>query len=173
MAISTLNSHVYSALYLQNKMNKAYLVIGGTVPWDNDENPPMEDENTTKLTNILGYKKLNQYSLARPLNPGENSEYPKVIYNGLEWALVPTDKAYEEGARWLYVDAEIRPEDFPLGEYRQVGIQVDVTPLAGISKPNLTPEELSSEGVLLLYENREPQNRTSSVYVLEKFMIKV
>lgn len=176
MAIATLNAHVHFALEAYKQLNKAYLVIGKTSPWDNEENPPTESESTDSLLEIIGYKRLKQYSLARPLKQEETADdisYPVVTYAGLEWALIPTDKAYEEGARWLYISAEIEPSDFPYGEYRQVGIQTNVQPKQGINKPNLLPSEVADEGTLLFYENREPQNRTSSVYVLEQFMVRV
>lgn len=176
MAIGTLNSHIYTAIQMQQNLNSAYLVIGRKTAWANDNNPPEEDIKTDKLEEIIGYKKLKQYSLARPLNVGETAEtapYQTVTYNGLVWVLIPVEKAYEEKAHWLYVTAEILPTDFPTGMYRQVGVNVGLQPTSGVTKPNLLPTEVFNSGVLLFYENRQPQNRTSSVHVLEKFMIKV
>ena len=176
MAISTVNSHIADAIHLQSQYDSAYLVIGKTSPWTDDNNPPEEDETVTVISEIIGYKKVKKFSLARPLTAGETAEsigYPVVTYAGQAWALIPVDKAYAEKARWVYVEAEIKPEDFPLGEYRQVGVHVGLIPNAGINKQNLDPTEVASAGLLRFYENKQPQNRTSSVYALEQFMILV
>lgn len=173
MATSTLYSHIDSAIQLQKQVDTAYFVIGKTSAWTDDNNPPTEDINVTSLTEVIGYKKVSKFSLAKPLADGENTTYPTITYAGTRWALIPVNKAYEEGARWLYAEAEIYPTDLPLGQYRQVGIQVNVIPKQGVTKPNLLPSEVSNPGVLKFYENREPQNRTSSVYALEQFIIKV
>lgn len=173
LAIATLDSHIYSAIQLQKQLNTGYLVFGKPSPWDNDENPPNEVENTKAIDEIIGYKKLKQYSLSRPIKSEDGTQYPTVTYGGQLWELVPVDKAYELGARWVYISAEILPEDFALGEYRQVGVHTGLKPIQGVNKPNLLPSEVEDPGILLCYENREPQNRTSSVYVLEQFVIEV
>jgi hypothetical protein len=176
MAKATLNSHIADAIRLQSQYDTAYLVIGKGSPWTDDNNPPEEDENVTAISEIIGYKKVKNFSLARPLASGEDAAtigYPVVTYASQEWVLIPVDKAYEEKARWVYIEADIQPDDFPLGEYRQVGVHVGLTPNSGITKQNLHPTEVSDTGILRFYENREPQNRTSSVYSLEQFIIKV
>lgn len=176
MAISTLYSHIDTAIQMQKRRDSAYLVFGGTDAWENEGNPPNESKETTEINKVIGYKKLKQFSLARPLEKGEtkaNSKYPVIMYKGMGWALIPTAEAYEQGARWLYAEADLFPDEFPLGMYRQVGVHLGVEPKSGITKLNLKPIEVKNKGVLHFYENREPQNRTSSVYVLEQFMLKV
>ncbi len=176
LAIATLNSHIDTAIQLQERINSAYIVFGKTSAWADEENPPEENDKITEISEIVGYKKLKQFSLARPLKAGEdenNVGYPVVTYNSQKWVLVPKNKAYEEEARWLYAEAEIQPNEFPLGRYRQVGLHLGLTPRTGVSKHNLLPADVQDKGILHFYENREPQNRTSSVYVLEQFMIKV
>ncbi|AYJ76277.1 hypothetical protein BSP12_091 [Bacillus phage BSP12] len=176
MATSTLYSHIYDAIQLQSKWDNAYLVFGKTSPWTDDDNPPKEDPNATAIQEIIGYKKVRQFSLARPLKEGEkptDSPYPVVTYNQQSWVLIPVDKAYEEEARWVYIETEIQPEEFELGEYRQVGIHVDLQPANGVAKQNLLPSEVANPGILRFYENRKRQNRTSSVYALEQFLVKL
>jgi hypothetical protein len=176
MAKATLNSHIADAIRLQSQYDTAYLVIGKSSPWTDDNNPPEEDENVTAISEIIGYKKVKNFSLARPLASGESADtvgFPVVTYSGQQWVLVPVDQAYEQKARWVYIESEIHPEDFPLGSYRQVGVHVGLSPNAGVTKSNLHPTEVADTGVLRFYENREPQNRTSSVYSLEQFIIKV
>lgn len=161
---------------MQKRADSAYLVFGKTSEWDNDRNPPNEDERTEKISEIIGYKKLSQFSLARPMKEGEtesNTDYPVITYKDMKWVLIPSDKAYEEEARWLYAEAEILPSDFELGMYRQVGVHLDLEPKSGVTKLNLNPDDVKNEGVLQFFENREPQNRGNTVYVLEQFMVKV
>lgn len=176
MAIATLDSHVRAAIKLQEQVDSAYLVFGKTSPWTDDSNPPDEDENTKKISEIVGYKKLSKFSLARKLGENEDEAtvgYPVVTYQQEKWVLIPKNEAYVEDARWLYAEAELHPDEFPLGEYRQVGIQLGLVPNDGVTKQNLLPSEVKDTGILEFYENREPQNRTSSVYALEQFMVKV
>lgn len=170
---STLVSHIAAAIELQKRNSGAYMVFGKTSAWDNDNNPPLEVEDTEAISEVIGYKKVNKFSLARPIKAGETPAYPTVTYGGQQWVLIPVDKAYEEKARWIYIEAELLPEDFPFGEYRQVGIHLDLTPKSGVNKNNLLPAEVQTTGQLQFYENRKPQNRTASVYVQEQFVIKV
>jgi len=173
MPTTTLVSHIAAAILLQQRHEGAYLVLGKTSAWDNENNPPEEDPNTEAVSEVIGYKKVKQFSLARPLNTNETTSYPVVTYGGQQWVLVPADKAYAEKARWVYVEAEVLPEDFPLGEYRQVGVHLDLVPKSGVTKQNLLPSEVESPGQLQFFENKELQNRTSSVYVQEQFVIAV
>ncbi|AUO79638.1 hypothetical protein BSP10_235 [Bacillus phage BSP10] len=176
MATSTLYSHIYDAIQLQSKWDNAYLVFGKTSPWTDEDNPPQEDPNAAAIQEIVGYKKVRQFSLARPLEQGEqptDTPYPVVTYNQQQWVLIPVDKAYTEKARWVYIEAEIQPDDFALGEYRQVGIHVDLKPANGVTKQNLLPSEVADPGILRFYENRKRQTRTSSVYALEQFLVKL
>lgn len=176
MAVTTLNAHIGMALQLQKRADTAYLVLGKTSEWDNEENPPNEDEDVDSIDEVIGYRKLSQFSLARPLESDEDEDdldYPVIAYKDNKWVMIPRDKAYEEKARWVYIEAEIDPDDFELGKYRQVGVHIDLEPKSGITKLNLEPDDVKDTGVLQFYENREPQNRTESVYVLEQFMIEV
>lgn len=171
-----MNSHIDAAIRLQEKQNTAYIAIGKTSAWADDNNPPNEDMYADSLTEVVGYKKVKQFSLARPLGEGEdpdNLQYPVITYAQQQWVLIPKTKAYEEEARWLYIEAEITPDDLPLGNYRQVGLHTGLTPKAGVTKQNLLPSEVADVGVLKFIENKEPQNRTSSIYVTEQFIVKV
>lgn len=174
MAMSTTNSHIADAIELQAKYNSAYMVIGKKSAWTDDTNPPDENPDSSAISEIIGYKKLSKFSLARPLAVGETPEsvgYPTVTYQGRSWALIPVDKAYQEKAMYIYGEAEITPDDFPSGMFRQIGVHVNLVPKSGVSKQNLLPSEVQDPGLLRFFENRQPQNRTSSVYVQEQFII--
>ncbi|AII28067.1 virion structural protein [Bacillus phage Bobb] len=174
MAISTTKSHIADAIQLQAKYESAYLVIGKSTAWTDEENPPEEVADVETVQEVIGYKKVKNFSLARPLATGEDEEtvgFPVVSYRDQKWALVPVSKAYEEKARWVYIEAEIQPDEFPNGEYRQVGIHVDLVPKNGLTKQNLLPSEVTDVGTLRFYENRKAYNLTSNLYSLEQFIV--
>jgi hypothetical protein len=174
MTTMTIKSRVHNAIAQQAEYTSAYVAIGKTSPWTDDSNPPNDDPKATALTEVIGYKKVKQFSLARLLKTGETAEsisYPVVVYKGQQWALIPIDKAYDEEATFLYVEAEIQPDDFPLGMFRQVGLFTGLTPNAGVTKQNLLPSEVANIGLLRVIENREPQNRTASVTAFEQLML--
>jgi hypothetical protein len=176
LAIATLNSHIADALELQSKYNSAYLVFGKTSPWVDEENPPEESADVSAISEVIGYKKAKRFSLARPLRTGETAEsvsYPVITYRSQVWVLVPTDKAYEEKARWVYFEAEILETDFPANQFRQVGVQIGLKPRSNVTKDNLLPSEVADTGVLKLYENKLSQRNGTDVYVREQFMIKI
>lgn len=171
MAVATYNSHVESAKYFLDKNATTYLAIGKTSAWSDEENPPQDDPNATKLDEVIGYKKADKVSLCRPLVSGEETTFTKIVYGNKTWVLVPKEKATEEGAKWLYAHATIEADDLPLGMYRQVGVHVDLTPSGGIAKLNLLPSEVGSTGTLMAIDNREPQNRIASSSVEEAFIL--
>ncbi|AMQ66615.1 virion structural protein [Bacillus phage Shbh1] len=173
MAIATLDSHIYAALTLLEKQSSAYLAIGKPTPWQDDNNPPLEDPKAKTLIDVIGYKKVKNFSLARPIRDGEDPaslQYPTVQYGNTTWVLIPAEQAYVQEAHWLYIDAELLAEDFPPGEYRQVGIHLDLVPHSGVTKLNLLPNEVQNIGHLHFYSNRTPQNRTENVHILEQFI---
>lgn len=171
--ISTLKSQIDFAIYLQNKVNSAYVAIGRSTPWVDENNPPEEDENTVLLDEVIGYKKVSKFSLARPLADGESTDYPVVDYRGENWVLVPAAAAYDEGAKWLYAEARLMPEDFPLGKYRQVGLHLELQPNTGVTKPNLTPLEVRDPGTLYFYTNNPPIDRTAGISATEQFLMEI
>ncbi|XWX29931.1 virion structural protein [Staphylococcus phage PG-2021_40] len=171
MAISTYNSHVDVAVYYSDKKNSTYVAIGKSTAWSNESTPPQPNANSTKLDEVIGYKKATKVSLCRPEVSGESTQYDTISYGNKTWVLVPKEKAVEEGAKWVYVEGEIVGEELPLGTYRQVGVHVDLQPNTSISKPNLLPSEVQNVGTLLLLDNRQFQNRTPQGTVKERFII--
>lgn len=170
MAIATTNSRVYASLQLKSKEPSMYLVIGKTSPWTNESMPPQEDPDTVTLQEIIGYKKVNKVSLCRPYVTGESTTLPTVTYGSQKFVLVPDDKAYEEKAMMVYIEAEVVGDELPVGTYRQMGICTDVVPKDS-SKTAFLPSELTSTGTLQFFENRQQQNRTVDVTIREKVII--
>lgn len=160
---ATLFSSIHTGLTLRKNASEIYIAIGRTNAWVNDKNPPNADETKTELDTLIGYKKANTVSLAKKLASDEETTFQVVNYGTERYALIPDGQAYEQKANFIYFKTSISDTDFPLGRFRQVGIQVDVKRRSGINKENLLPSEVSNKGILYYYENREDSNRFQNV----------
>lgn len=171
MAITTTKTHVRSALDL--KAQTAHFVFGRTSAWDNEQSPPVPEASREALDEVVGYLAVTSKSLCRPLGPNEESNYPKVKYNRQLWILVPDAVAYEENAVHVYYETTLYGEILPPATYRQIGIQLNLTPNSGVNKDNLRPNEVADAGILHCFENAEPINRTKDITITEKFITTV
>lgn len=164
MAISTLYSHVSRAIDFFNK-NSIYFAIAKTSPWSNDSNgktemdpqfsPPEENATVTALSELIGFKKAEVVRLVVPDVDGE------ISYDNGRWRAVSASSAYAEGAKYVYLETNIRSDELPIGFYRQIGVYTGLVLANGVptSKYNLLPSEVSNTGVLEVYDNRQPSNR--------------
>lgn len=168
MPTATLQSYVENAKLIMSKEEGLYIALGRTEPWQNEAMPDSAEEDRTDLDDIIGFKKPERISLCRPVHEGEQTSYPIVDYLGRKWALIPTEAAQDEGAYHIYMTTRIDPDDFPLGEYRQVGVYIHIDS----DKEILLPNDPETEGrMLYFYDNRQRFNRTEQVSVTESFII--
>ena len=173
MDIATYNSHVELAKYLVSKANSTYLVVGRTTPWSSETNPPQPNEKTTSLQEIIGYKKTHRATLVRPAQSPQDDDKEKISYGNKDWVVVTTENAKDEGAKWVYLEADVVGNELPLGTYRQIGFVIDLVPNSGVSKPNLLPSEVKETGTLMYFENKQFQNRTETTTAKERCIIEV
>lgn len=173
MAIITRTATIQAGLSYLNKGNTTYVAIGKKTAWPNESAVPAENEDTRALQEVIGYKKVSNLSFCRELAAEETSSYPTVTYKGKSFILVPTDKAYQENVTGVYFEAQLNPEDFPLGTYRQVGVFQDLQPKSGVNKQALLPSEVQSAGNLILYANKQQLNRTEDSKVTERFVLTI
>ena len=173
MAIVTINARIQASIDYVNKASNTYIAIGKQTPWTNEQAPPTEDPNASTLQEVIGYKKVAKVSLCKLLAEGETTSYVTVEYAGKKYALIPTNKAFQEKTTLVYYEAEIKGTDLPTGLYRQVGIHTGLTPKSGVTKPNLLPSEVQNTGILEFYENKQFQNRTLETKVFERFILNV
>ena len=155
MAISTEYSHVQRALEFFNK-NSIYFAIGKSSPWADDNSPPAPDPNDTTLQELIGYKKVETIHMVVP-----DEQNGTILYRDVKWRIVSPDQAFQEKAKWVYIETYIRYDELPLGYYRQVGVFTGLQPASGVpaGKFNLLPEEVENPGVLEIIDNRGPSNR--------------
>lgn len=153
MATTTTSGHVSRALDFFER-NDIFVGIGRTTPWEDEALPPVPSTEAKLVEEIMGYKKLEFIHLVVPDEAGE------ISYRDSRWRKVPFDKAVEENARWVYIEAHIRYDELPLQPYRQIGIfsRLKATTAAS-AKLVLTPEEVEDMGILEVLDNRRVVNR--------------
>lgn len=172
MAIITQRSRVETAINFVKGAPGMYLAIGRGKPWEDEKNPPAENASTTKLDEVIGYKKVSRISNCRLLKSGEKPVYPTVVWEKATYVLVPENKAQEEKADKVYMEFVIKDKDLPLGPYRQIGLHTNLKPKSGMSqKEALVPSDVSDTGTLFLYENREAYNRVEDVVFTEALVV--
>lgn len=174
MAVKTIGGAVSRALDFYNK-DEIFFAIGKTTPWDDDANPPAATAYTT-MTEIIGYRRHDFKYLVVPYNNEQVPEGTIIIEhaNNSKWRVVDPADALSEGAYYVYIETTIMPEDFPTGEYRQVGIFTGLQRANGIStaKTVLLPSEVANPGILEIIDNRPPSTRNDSTREQLSFVIK-
>lgn len=170
MAITTYNARVELAKYIISKINTMYLVIGRPDAWSNEQAPPEPTENTTKLDDTIGYKKITRAVLVRP-EKDSDSNRETVSYGNKSWTVIDEEEAISEGAKWVYFESKVVGDELPTGTYRQAGIAIDVEPKTGNGKQALLPGDLESAGTLMFYDNKQFQNRTEQVTTTERMIV--
>lgn len=155
MAVSTIQAHVSRAIDFFNK-KEIYFAIGRTTPWPDEDQPPAEDREATDVQEIIGFKKVEVKYLVVPDDVNGTIEYQNT-----KWRVVPLNQAYQEKARFVFLETTIRYDELPLGTYRQVGVYVDLVRADGVpsNKNNLLPEEVDDHGTLVIIDNRKFSNR--------------
>lgn len=166
MATATTQAYVESAMHLYDQRDNTYLAIGRTSAWENEELPPLPEEEIEHLDELVGFKRMDRISLCKPLREGETTNLPTVDYRGTTWALVPRDQAQEEEAHWVFYEARIRGTVLPPSEYRQVGVYINVP-----STNDTVSIEQGRQGLLYFYDNRLRFNRSEDVTATERFIL--
>lgn len=154
MAITTIGAHVSRALDFLGKQD-IYFAISRTSPWEDDNNPPSPNSDTTSLDEIIGFKKLDSIQLVIPDTAGT------ISYRESNWKPIPKEDAYTQKAKWVYIETTIRYDELPPGFYRQIGVYTGLVPKDGVDpgKTALLPDEVANAGVLEVVDNRKPSNR--------------
>lgn len=166
IAVATSGSRVHEAIQFKSYQDSMFLGIGRAQAWNNEKMPPRDNEKQTTIQEPIGYKKVGKVSLARRVKESEEPSYPTVNYGDQEFVLVPEKEGYKEQADLVYIETDILGDDFPSGEYRQIGLHVGMVPKEE-NKKILLPEDVKESGTLMVVENRQRQNRTPDIQVKE------
>jgi len=96
-----------------------------------------------------------------------------ITYRDTQWRIVSSVNAYDEGARWVYLEANLNYDDFPLEDVRQFGWYSDLDALpAYVGHDPLEVEGRdTTTGILEVVDNRRVVNRASDEYEVIKIVI--
>lgn len=190
MAISTCkvpySSHVARALEFYNRVlntKDIYFCIGGTSVWSDENTPPVPSMSVKKVSNIIGYKLVEECYMVVP-----DDNLGTLSYRGVKYRIVsalstvslpnpdssssnllPNDNVLSvvsENARWVFIRSTILDSDFSGVTYRQLGLVSGVVKNSSVSssKIALTPAEIDTSVMPILeyIENRKPITRQQS-----------
>jgi len=190
--IATYASHTGKAINFFFNTKNIMFAIGRQTPWGersdevssstliDDNHPPYPSLDTTEIEEIIGYKPYNNMYF---VIPDETS--PDPIVDGVHWRKIsvnanlpknPLDYTDEQKsllinevksqkARWIYLDFQLDPTDFPNYQYRQIGLYSDLkidsttgaTSSLKIFNANMI---VPGSGILEVVQNRSPITRS-------------
>lgn len=148
--ISTYKGRVKRALLFKT-IAKHWACVGRTTAWDDEEDPPAEDPETTVVEEPIVYVLPTQVSMAKSVIVGQG----ELIIDGAEYVLVDDEDAYDEDARFVYLQFNFDPDGGqPGADFRQHGVFVDLVPATGHENDLwLAPANVDDPGVLCCYDN--------------------
>lgn len=165
MAIFTDRSRISRALdfYAEHEdQHSIWWGIGGQTPWPTEKGieQPQQPAITDKIDDIYAYKQNKSAWMVRPLREGESKTDEHVItYRGSYWKKIDPVDAYDEGARWVYLNTPLEyAEISTLATFRKLGIftgfQTDVEGSVCL------PDQVVNEGICEVLEYRKPVYRS-------------
>lgn len=114
------------------------------------------------------------FPVGHPDNPSSGTAGGSIYYRDTQWRIVDPGDAYLEAARWVYLEANLMYDDFPLPlDFRQVGWYSGLEALAGheADDPLLPENRDTATGVLEVIDNRQVVNRSADEYEKIKIII--
>jgi len=83
-----------------------------------------------------------------------------IFFRDQQYRIVPAIDAFDEGARWVYLESSLNYDEYPLIDFRQIGWYSHLVPLAGHeSEDPLLEENVDDPGILEIIDNRRVINR--------------
>ena len=148
MAKTTIYGHVSRALDFYNKSD-LFFGIGRSEPWDDEYNPPVPGDRDL-IEDLIAMKKVESKFIVYPSDDGELS------YQGTKWKISSPERAFEDGARWVYVMAKLSYSEIDTAiSFRQIGLYSGVQHTAGEGAYVLNPSDIIDEGILEILDNRK------------------
>lgn len=169
MGLVTIDGHVENAKRFFQGTGKYYIGIANDNP-KATEGGFEESEDTRELQGLIGLKRVDRLSLAYLLPEGESR--PNAIkHGGREYMLSTFEDAYDNDARYVFVSAKIKSDDFEFGSYAQVGLLSNPVFKQGVTGDAISTQNITSQGVLNVYENRDAVDKQPGVSFVEQLMI--
>lgn len=162
ISIETTNGHVARALDFVNR-NDLWFKLGRSITkWDDEMNPPIPAaSDSIDKSEVLGLKRVETLVLVVP-----DQTKGTLVYRDKTYRIVPVDKAFEEGARWVYVTSNIAYDELPSDSiYRQIALSSRVVLGDDVDKNKraVLPSEVSDFGIDEVLNNRRPVYRDSDM----------
>ena len=156
--------------WINTNLSYRFIGIGKTTAWEDENNPPVPDENMTEVTELVGLQRVDSYKFAKVIpNPTTLQKRTSVYYKGLYYAVTQdSEVAMSEGYTSIMVQVTLDRdtiEAIPVGiTFRQVGLYVGVnaTPQEiqyGITREAWDNKSADDKGMLEVVDNRPPLGR--------------
>lgn len=155
MPIITNRGHVSRALDFYKKTDIFFALGRHTTEWEDELIPDTPSVDMADLEELIGFKQVeNKYLVI----PDENGT---LEYDERMWRIVPPNDAISTGARWVYLEAKLNPDELQLLPYRQIGIYTGVKrkPDVPIGQTALLPDEVEDTGILEVVDNIRKNTR--------------
>lgn len=146
----------YEAIQLV-KNGSVWIGVGKEQPWGAAETvPPVVYQSTMQET--IGYKRADLLTLVVPDDAGTIQQMNQ------NWRAVSLEEGKALDARWVYVQAWLAYDEFPLKTFRQTGVWAGLQPKETVlvNQQVVKPEEVIDPGYLLVLNNRSPITREAT-----------
>ncbi len=156
--------------WMNSDLAYRFIAIGKTSPWEDENNPPVPDENMTEITELIGLQRIDSYKYAKVIpNPTTLQKRTGVYYKGLYYSVTQDSEiALQDGYTSIMCEVVLDRdtiEAIPIDiTFRQVGLYVGVqaTPdeiKYGITRAEWDAKLTSDKGMLEVVDNRQPLSR--------------
>ncbi|NRS15809.1 hypothetical protein HP398_05095 [Brevibacillus sp. HB1.4B] len=152
------------------KDGNVFIAVGKTSPWNPETPEKIPDVSYGQtITEIVALKRAEQVKFVTPDDTNGTIEQ-----FGQKWRIIDEAEARDTDCRWVYVQAWLRYDEFPICTYRQTGVYAGTVLVDGvpINLQVAKPEQVVDYGFLLTVTNQSPiarevTHRENIEYILE------
>ncbi|WP_139489371.1 hypothetical protein [Brevibacillus dissolubilis] len=134
-----------------------FIAVGKTSPWNEQEEVPAVHFGS-QIEEVAAYKRADQLTFIMPDDNGT------IEQRGQKWRPISQEEGIEQNCRWVYVQAWLSFDTFPVITFRQTGVFVSLTQKAEVpvNKQVLYPDDVVHPGFLIIMNNRTPISREAT-----------
>ncbi|WP_252503289.1 hypothetical protein [Sporosarcina sp. Marseille-Q4943] len=160
----------YKAKKIVDDKPNVWVAVGKMTPWTeaNPETVPDVSMNDT-VQEIVGMKRADLVHYVVPDENGTVEQY------GQNWRIIDEAEAIEKNCKWVYVQAWLSYDNFPVVTYRQTGVYIlsEMVPGTPVNKQIVLPNEIVNNGFCCVVNNRNPMPRHSTQKESVEFIIEL
>jgi hypothetical protein len=158
MILTRLHRTANAIRFKRSVSDNIWVVLGGTSPWQNDQNPPVPNPSVVSINSPVTFvKAIVRYVKEDPtggfvfIDPSGTQRYFKEVQD--------ENQVLSDFISVVMVQATINGVDIPAPSIREVGFVTGLEPIKGFEgRSKLTPDQISRPGVLETVEYRVPIN---------------